>query len=91
MNPNLIETEDGEVLGIYVDGFVNKQLLIDTYSKETENTIAEGSDPHNLRKLTIEDVKYQWCKLDTDEKGVIYATLSDKEETGSFGVTAIYW
>jgi hypothetical protein len=28
MNPNLSETEDGEAVGIYVDGFVNKQILI---------------------------------------------------------------
>lgn len=73
MNLNLIETEDGEVLGIYVDGFVNKQLLIDTFNPKAVN------------------VKYQWCRLEEDEKGEVYSILSDKEESGSFGVTAIYW
>lgn len=73
MNPNLIETEDGEVLGIYVDGFVNKQILIGYFNPRAVN------------------IKYQWCKLEEDDKGRTYAILSDKEETGSFGVTAIYW
>lgn len=96
----LIETEaekywNREVLGIYVEGFVNKQLLIDTYTKTYDEEhvciVPEGSSTNNIRKLTVEDIKYQWCRLKEDEGGEVYSLLSDKEEIGSFGVTAIYW
>jgi hypothetical protein len=73
MNPQLIETEEGEAVGIYVDGFVNKQILIGFFNPRTV------------------DVRYQWYKVEEDNKEVSYAILSDKEEAGSFGVTAIYW
>lgn len=72
MNPTLIETEDGDVLGIYVDGFVNKQIFIGYFNHKVS-------------------IKYQWCKLKKDEKGEEYLTFCDKEEIGSFGITAIYW
>lgn len=99
MDYYLIETEnkdiwDRDVLGIYVEGFVDKQLLIDFYYTnygEMERSILEDSDLGNTKKFTVSDVKYQWCKLEKDEKGELYATLSDKEEVGSFGVTALYW
>lgn len=89
MNPHLIETEDGEVLGVYVDGFVNKQLLVDTYNELSKELI--GDNLTNLADFTVEDAKYMWCKSSTNEEGEEYLMFSDKEETGSFGVTAIYW
>ena len=73
MHPNLIETEDGEAVGIYVDGFVNKQILIGFFNPR------------------IVDVRYKWCKLEENNEGETYAILRDKEEVGSFGVTAVYW
>lgn len=85
----VIETEDGEVLGIYVDGFVNKQFLVDTYNKLSRELF--GDDFTNLADFTVEDARYMWCKLSTNEEGEEYLTFSDREETSSFGVTAIYW
>jgi hypothetical protein len=92
----LIETKadvawNREVLGIYVDGFVNKQLLLDTYNEQTLKTVLGGVSSDEFIPLTIEDVKYQWCTLEEDSNGEVYSLLSDKEEAGSFGVTAIYW
>lgn len=86
----VIETEDGEVLGIYVNGFVNKQFLVDTYNKLSKELVANNSHP-DLADFTVEDAKYMWCKSSTKEDGEEYLTFSDTEEIGSFGVTAIYW
>jgi len=84
-------TWNREVLGIYADGFVNKQLLIDTYNEQALKTVLGGVSSNEFIKLTVEDVKYQWCKLEEDSNGEVYSILSDKGEVDSFGVTAIYW
>ena len=71
---------------IYVKGFINKELfLIYTYSglqrlREERN--------QELSITGTEYVEYLW--IQQDENGKL-KKISDKEEVGSFGVTAIYW
>ena len=85
----VIETEEGGVLGVYVDGFIHKQLLVDTYNKLSREIFVDDST--NLAGFTAGDAKYVWCKFSTNKNREEYLTLSDKEEKGSFGVTALYW
>lgn len=80
------------VVGVYTEGFHNKILFLDTVLEEVydeANFIDELGE--KINKPMVENVEYKWCHLTLDENGEEYLTFSDKEETGSFGVTALYW
>lgn len=62
----MIETEDGEVLGVYVNGFVNRQFLVDTYNKLSGEVFVDNST--NLANFIAEDAKYMWCKSTINER-----------------------